>query len=412
MNGSAFQPGREIGNFLILKSLGKGGMAELFLARDRILKRRVVIKVLALPLSGRTPFQRQFLREARIQANLESPYIVQVLGVLEHEGSHCLVMQYVQGTDLEKVIRKAKSLREKRGEKGALSEKRAIHIFHQVLEGIGFAHRYRIIHGDIKPANVLLDRQGRAKVADFGLAFLLTCDGRAREEMPQGGTPCYMSPEQILNRQVDFRSDIYSLGVTLFHMLTGSFPTGDRKRFMEYVECHLEGSLEGAETVLDEYRDLLHPRTRKAILKAIDNDPDRRHQSCLEFALAVREEGSHETYSELLRSSLLSKREVTLPERAYLDENAEAKSLSPEEALSLEVNIRNEMGLPPLDFRREYKAAMKALFRRGRDPDAARDELGMVYVEKKRVSEKDARKAMDELLLERKPPAPDSLSPP
>lgn len=400
MNEPAFHPGQEVGGFEVVKPLGKGGMAELFLARDQILKRRVVLKVMSPPLNLDKIFKAQFLREARIQANLESPHIVQVLGVLEQGDTLCLIMQYVQGTDLDKVVKKARLYREKKGRRGGLSLERATHIFTQVLEGVGFAHKYRIIHGDIKPSNILLDRQGRAKVSDFGLAFLLTCDGKPSPGMPRGGTPCYMSPEQILNQKVDFRSDIYALGVTLFHMITGRFPMGDRKRVLEFIECHMEGSLEDAEAILSEFEEI-PPRIQRAILKALEPRPDDRHQSCLEFALAIREDASLEMYSELLRLSLLSKKEITPSERAYLDENAGKRGLSPEEARTLETNIRMEMGLPALDFLREYRVALGHLLKKGRDGEAGLADLERIYVGKKRISREEARQVAEKLAVPR-----------
>jgi serine/threonine-protein kinase len=373
-------------------------MAELFLARDQILKRRVVLKVMSPLLNRDKVFRGQFLREARIQANLESPYIVQVLGVLEQGDTLCLIMQYVMGTDLDKVLKKAKLYREKAGKKGCLSLERATHIFTQVLEGVGFAHKYRIIHGDIKPSNILLDRQGRARVSDFGLAFLLTCDGNPRHGMPRGGTPCYMSPEQLLNQKVDFRSDIYALGVTFFQMLTGRFPTGDRRKVMEFIECHMEGSVQEAEAVLSEFREI-PPGVARAILKALEPRPDDRHQSCLEFALAIREDTTREMYTELLRLSLLSKKEISPVERAYLDENAGKRGLTAEEALALETSIRMEMGLPAPDFLREYRVALGQLLRKGRGGEVGRAELDRIYIGTKRVSQEEARRVAAELPL-------------
>jgi serine/threonine protein kinase len=205
-------------------------MAELYLARDIVLKRKVIIKVLSHPFYQRQEYRNQFLREAKIQANLDNPHVVQVFRAFICQECPCLVMQHVQGTDLEKIIKKAKSIREKRQEKGALSMERSIHIFLQVLEGIGFAHKYNIVHGDIKPSNILLDPQGRVKIVDFGLSFTLASGKKMKGDMLPGGTLQFMSPEQILNEDVDSRSDIYSLGVTFFLMLTGQWPTGARKR--------------------------------------------------------------------------------------------------------------------------------------------------------------------------------------
>ena len=368
-------------------------MAELFLARDRNLGRKVVIKVLSPILIQRKDFQNRFKREARIQAKLDNPHIVQVFGLVSWEGSLCLVMQHVEGTDLEKIIRTARSLKEEKGQQGALSAERAVHIFLQILEGIGFAHKYGIIHGDIKPSNVLLDRQGRVKVADFGQAFA----ARHKDAAPQGGTPHYMSPEQILDRKVDARSDIYALGVSLFHMITGRLPHGDKKGFHDLIEWHMEGAMEEARAIL-EASQRVPVHVRDAILKALEQKPDRRHQSCLEFALAIREESGHEMYSELLRLSLLTRHALLPSERAYLDRIAEKKGLSFEEARILEKKIRAEMGLSPVDFEGEYRLGLADDLRWG--GEVISDRLDRLYIGTGRITEKEALKIRDELTTE------------
>ena len=386
-----FELGQQVEDYIIEKQVGRGGMAELFLAKDLVLKRRVVIKVLSPIFSKKGDFKRQFLKEARIQANLDNPYIVHILRMFDYQYRLCLVMQYIKGTDLARVIKKAKNIKAKKGEEGALSAERAVHIFLQILEGIGFAHKYRVIHGDIKPSNVLLDRQGRAKVSDFGLSFLYHHGNKGQREMIQGGTPYYMSPERIFGEDVDFRSDIYSLGVTFYNMLTGKFPSGDKKKSNELLEFHLDGSLERSKRILDHFKDI-RPRIKKAILKAIEKDPNNRHQSCLEFSLSIKEEATYDMYSELLRLSLLTKKDLTLAERAYLDKIAERKRLSPEEARDLEINIRKEIRLPPLDFIKEYKKAFKDILLKGREKDNTYlDDLDRTYVKNHRISKTEAR---------------------
>jgi serine/threonine protein kinase len=339
-----FQPGQQIEDYVIAQRLNRGGMGEVYLARDIVLKRKLIIKVLSPPFSQKQEYRHQFLREAKIQANLDNPHVVQVFRAFMYQDFPCLAMQHVQGTDLEKIVKKAKSLREKRREKGALSLERAIHIFLQVLEGIGFAHKYNIVHGDIKPSNILLDQQGRVKIVDFGLSFMLGSGKKMKGENLPGGTLQFMSPEQLLNEDVDLRSDIYSLGVTFFFMLTGQWPTGERKRLTDLLEYHLEGSLEDPEKMLDEVG-TIRPRIKTSVLKALEKDQDKRPQSCLEFSLAVKEDAPHELYSELLRLSLLATKEITPAERTYLDRIAKLKGLQPGEADALERSIRREMGL-------------------------------------------------------------------
>jgi eukaryotic-like serine/threonine-protein kinase len=339
-----FQPGQQIEDYIIEQRLDRGGMGELYLARDKVLKRKVVVKVLLPPYSQRQEYRDQFLREAKIQANLDNTHVVQVFRAFVHRGFPCLVMQHVQGTDLEKIVKKAKSIREKRQEKGALSVERAVHIFLQVLEGIGFAHKYNIVHGDIKPSNILLDQQGRVKIVDFGLSFMLASGKKIKGEKLPGGTLQLMAPEMLLNEGVDLRSDIYSLGVTFFFMLTGQWPTGRRKRLTDLLEYHLEGSLEDPERILDEVG-TLRPRIKDAVLKALEKDQAKRPQTCLEFSLAIKEDAPHELYSELLRLSLLATKEITPAERTYLNRIAKLKGLQPGEAEALEKSIRREMGL-------------------------------------------------------------------
>ena len=344
-----FQPGQQIEDYIIERRLDRGGMGELYLARDKVLKRKVIIKVLLPPYSQRQEYRVQFLREAKIQANLDNTHVVQVFRAFMYRDFPCLVMQHVQGTDLEKIVKKAKSIREKRKEKGALSVERAVHIFLQVLEGVGFAHKYNIVHGDIKPSNILLDQQGRVKIVDFGLSFMLASGKKIRGEKLPGGTLQLMSPETLLNEDVDLRSDIYSLGVTFFFMLTGQWPTGRRKRLTDLLEYHLEGSLEDPERMLDEVG-TIRPRIKDAVLKALEKNQAKRPQTCLEFSLAIKEDAPHELYSELLRLSLLATKEITPAERTYLDRIAKLKGLQPGEAEALEKGIRREMGLERTAF--------------------------------------------------------------
>ncbi|MFC1822702.1 serine/threonine protein kinase [Thermodesulfobacteriota bacterium] len=342
-----FIQGQRVEDYQVEKQMAKSPMAELFLARDVLLERRVVIKVLSQSLIKREFFKEQFLREARIQANLDNPHIVPIFRIFTYKDFLCLVMRYIKGTDLAAVVKMAQTRKGSRGENGALSMERAVHIFLQILEGIGFAHKYNIVHGDIKPANILLDEQGRAKVADFGLSFLLSDGEEGKKDILPAGTPHYMSPEQILNEKVDFRSDIYSLGATFFNMITGEVPLGKHINTSALLEFHMEGSLDGVKQIFRE-QNHIPEGIKAAILKSLGKNPEDRYQSCLEFSLAIKGEAPYELYSELLRHSLLSKNDITQEERSYLSKIAVQRGLGLEEMRALEDNIRMELGLPKL----------------------------------------------------------------
>lgn len=389
MSISLFKSGNRIDNYLIERKIGKGGTSDLYYATDQDLQRKVVIKVLNSRMCNNATLCQRFIEEARIQANLSNPYIVPIFRMFEIDDNTCLVMQHIDGTDLSEIIKKARKNRELKGEKGALSTERAINIFTQILEGMGFIHKHGIIHGDIKPSNILIDKEGNVKIADFGLSSSVISTKEKIEKISPGGTPYFMSPEQLLGEKIDFRTDIYSLGVTFFNMLTGKFPFGERKKLFELLEFHIEGSIDEPKEILDEFH--IDPRIREMILKAIENNPHRRQQSCLELLLTLKDYESMEMYADLLRISVLTKAICTLAERNYLDKISAQKGLNPKEAETLENNIRKDMKLPHLDFVLEYKEALKTL-KNAEDESAVSflDELDKTYIQKGRISSKKA----------------------
>src|SRR5262249_55250438 len=208
--------GRTLHNFRIISEIGEGGMGVVYLAEHRELPKRFAIKSLSSALSGDPRFRERFYREARNQALLDHPNIVQVTDFFEEYNQFFLVMEYVDGQDLSKLIKA----------RGQLSQNEALSIFEDILKGVEFAHSKSIIHRDIKPSNVLIDKNGRARIMDFGIAILAGA-GEKRFNTTRGtvGSPCYMSPEQIIHPpDVDRRSDIYSLGIVLYEMLAGDVP--------------------------------------------------------------------------------------------------------------------------------------------------------------------------------------------
>jgi predicted Ser/Thr protein kinase len=212
--------GRTLGDFCLLRKLGKGGMADVYLAEQISLRRQVAVKIMRSDFVADPQYVKRFRHEASAAGGLNHPNIVQVYMVGEHDGIHFISQEYVQGRNLKEFIVR----------KGPLEIPIALHILKQVAAALQVAAEKGIVHRDIKPENILLTKKGEAKVADFGLAQLTL--GGEKVAMTQVGvtmgTPLYMSPEQVNGRPLDARSDIYSLGVMAWHMFVGRPPfTGD-----------------------------------------------------------------------------------------------------------------------------------------------------------------------------------------
>ena len=208
--------GSIIGNrYEILEKVGTGGMADVYRAKDNRLNRYVALKVLKTEYSEDTKFVSKFRQEAQAVAAITHPNIVSVYDVGEEEGMHYIVMEFVDGITLKRYI----------DQKGKLRVKEAVGIALQIAAGLDAAHAHNIIHRDIKPQNILISRDGTAKVSDFGIAKAASSNTITANAM---GSVHYISPEQARGGFSDEKSDIYSLGVTLYEMLSGTMPfTGE-----------------------------------------------------------------------------------------------------------------------------------------------------------------------------------------
>lgn len=206
--------GKAVGSFEIQRELGRGGMGVVYKAFDLSLKRTVALKILLPHLSSDPAFVKRFMREARAAAALQHPNIVTIYAVGEHYGVHFISMEYVKGRTVAALL----------GEMGSIPPQQAADIVRQVADALAEAHLHDIIHRDIKPKNLILDDWGRVKVMDFGLAKALTESSDITADGTTMGTPSYMSPEQCLGEEVDASTDLYSVGVTFFQMLTGRLP--------------------------------------------------------------------------------------------------------------------------------------------------------------------------------------------
>ena len=193
--------------------LGAGGMAEVFEGRDRLLARRVAIKVLQAQFARDPSFLIRFKREAQAAASLSHPNIVGVYDTGTEDGTHFIVMEFVDGRTLKDVIRA----------EGPLYPERAAEVCGDVCSALVAAHARGLIHRDIKPGNVMLTPEGKVKVMDFGIARATTSE-TITQTAAVVGTAQYISPEQAQGQAVDYRSDLYSLGCCLYEMLTGTVP--------------------------------------------------------------------------------------------------------------------------------------------------------------------------------------------
>ncbi len=206
---------RELGGFELISRLGAGGMGAVYKARQKSMDRVVALKVLPPKLAQDETFIQRFYREARAVAKLNHPNIVQGIDVGQSSGYFYFAMELVEGSSLRDLIE----------ERGELPEKEALGIIEGVVKGLGHAHKHGLIHRDIKPDNVLIDKSGVAKVCDLGLARLTHEDSSLTQTGMALGTPHYISPEQARGESdLDARADLYSLGATWFHVLAGRPP--------------------------------------------------------------------------------------------------------------------------------------------------------------------------------------------
>jgi serine/threonine protein kinase len=240
----------EIQNYTIVREIGTGGMAVVYEASDDRLQRTVAIKVLHPHLCKEQAAADRFIREARAAAKIDHPNVVRVYDYGSKDDLRYIVMEYVPGTNMERVLR----------ERGNVPPEPAVEIMHQIAEALAQAHALGIIHRDVKPANILLHRQRRAMLTDFGLAHHLP-DPRLTTDNAVAGTPSFMSPEQIGGNAVDTATDIYSWGVCLYMLVAGELPY-TAQRFPEVIgkirvgDIHLDSGL--LKVLPPFYYDLLH----------------------------------------------------------------------------------------------------------------------------------------------------------
>ncbi|MGJ8642292.1 MAG: serine/threonine protein kinase [Luteolibacter sp.] len=236
--------------FEITECLGRGGMGVVYKARQKSLNRWVAIKILAPERLDDVQFAERFSREAQTLAVLNHPNIVTVHDYGETEGLYYIVMEYVDGINLRDLLRD-----------GKMESAQALNIVPPICEALQYAHEKGIVHRDIKPENLLIDRDGRVKIADFGIASLVGATGE------KSGTPPYMAPEQANTGKVDHRADIYALGVVLYEMLTGDRPSSPLNLPSQKVQLDI--------------------RVDDIVLRALSKEPERRYRTAQDFQTMV-----------------------------------------------------------------------------------------------------------------------------
>lgn len=264
------QPGQMLGPYRIVEPIGRGGMATVYKAYQASMDRYVAIKVLPRNLAQNAEFSGRFQQEAHIVANLEHPHILPVFDFGESDHIPYMVMRYLEAGTLKKIM-----------ERGQMSLSQIDHLFTQLVDALAYAHAHGVIHRDLKPSNVLVDADGNVFLTDFGIAKLLESNANLTQADAIIGTPDYISPEQATGVKVDQRSDLYSLGIMLYEMVTGRVPfKADTP--LAVIMKHVNEPL----PIPSKIKPDIHPAIEKVILKALAKEREDRFATAGEFAAA------------------------------------------------------------------------------------------------------------------------------
>ena len=258
----------KIGQYTVVSQIGRGGMGIVYKARDESLNRFVAIKVLTEQLTEDSTFLQRFVREAQAAAGLSHPNIVQIFFIGEDNGHPYFVMEYVSGRSLDQLLRT----------EGRIDNPRASQIILQAAHGLAAAHDQGIIHRDIKPANLILDDRGLLKIADFGLALPVDAQTQLTATGMFVGTPGYLAPEQCAGEKADHRTDIYSLGVSFYLLLTGTPPfRGDSPLAL------LRSIMDTEPADVSSLNPNVDAETRRILGRMIAKERGQRYQNCHEL---------------------------------------------------------------------------------------------------------------------------------
>jgi len=258
-------------SYKLVRVLGQGGMAVVYLGRNQLTGQEVAIKMLPPELAAYPEVKTRFLEEARTLAKLEHPNIVHLINFAEDAGRLCLVMQYAEGETFEELIDRVEQV----------EPDEAVRISMQTLEGLAHAHANTVVHRDIKPSNIIVRADGSVKVTDFGIAKI-TRDHKLTQTGQTMGTVRYMAPEQVRGKDIDLRSDLYSLGVSCYEALVGEPPFDGESQF-EVMQMHLSTE----PTPPRQAGAKCSEELEAVLLKSMAKSPDDRYQTAKEFRLAL-----------------------------------------------------------------------------------------------------------------------------
>ncbi|MDL1911203.1 serine/threonine protein kinase [Chloroflexi bacterium CFX6] len=314
--------------YQLLERIGTGGMADVFRARDLMLERTVAIKVLHEHYSNEQGFQERFKMEARAAANLSHPNIVTVHDFGFDNDQLFIVMEYIPGKDLKTLLR----------QRGRYSIEEAIPLIVQACAGIGYAHRAGLVHCDIKPHNMIVTPDGRLKVTDFGIARALSTILPDERADVVWGSPQYFSPEQAVGEAPSPASDVYSLGVVLYEMITGALPF-NAPTSQELARLHLEQPpIPPREYVPD-----IPPALEEIILKVLSKEPAARYRTADQLGRVLLRFGTQREESAAPALSLT-------PEAASTYKEPDSQPSQPQPAFTIPEIDLPEVRLPEMDW--------------------------------------------------------------